>query len=99
MECKPFIMEYSVDYEGYEHLDVDIKDMDFYESSIKQLAAGECSIIVYLEPSVESLGADGYAIYEKEKARLDDISVKRRIAALKGVETRRFRAAMKALQK
>jgi hypothetical protein len=88
MERKPFTFEYCIDYEGYEHVEVSI-DSDDYTSYIKQLANNEGSMIVYVSPSVETLGAEGYDIYLKEKARLAELSAKRRAAALKGVATRK----------
>jgi hypothetical protein len=82
-----FIMEEPIDYEGPCRTDVSIDDPN-YENYIKRIAAGECYLVSFPTPSIETLGKDGYYVYCAEVERLQLLKEKRREAALRGLKTR-----------
>lgn len=64
-------------------------DHPHYASLIQRLAAKEITLIAYPEPSVASLGREGFEIYETEKKRLEQIKENRAAGAKKAAATRR----------
>lgn len=79
--------------EGYDFSDI---DKQYLEAQMRGLADGDTFLMKHVEPSRKTLGAKAHSLYVKAKRDRILQAAKRRLAYVKGAETRRANAIAKA---